>query len=452
MKVALIGFGIENQAALRYWQKQGAEISVRDQNPDTAVPEGVDNRLGPQYLEELEYYDIVIRTVGMHPKVILEKHPELEPKLTTAINIFFENCPTPIIGVTGTKGKGTTSSLIVKLLEAAGKKVVLGGNIGIPLLDLVDDAASADYVVTELSSFQLIDFKHRPQIGVCLMVVPEHLNWHDDMDEYLTAKQRLFKLQTANDLAIFNRNNTHSTEIVKISLAKKVSYEVPGPGALPSAKTGAYVEGDTIFMNEVPVCKVTDVALLGRHNLENVCAALAATWEIILHQADLVKKVVSEFTGLEHRLEFVREVDGVRYYDDSFGTTPETAIVAIQAFKQPKVLILGGSTKESDYTALAQVAAANSVRQVILIGNSSHPTHKTAAPAIESALQAAGVVNIVNAVKAGGVSMTEVVHLAQTQAQPGDVVLLSTACASYDMFHNYKKRGEQFKQAVQALA
>jgi len=451
MKVALIGFGIENQAALRYWQKQGAEISVRDQNPETEVPAAVDKVLGPNYLDDLDDFDTVVRTVGMHPQIILDSHPELKDKLTTAINIFFENCQTPIIGVTGTKGKGTTSSLIAKFLEAASKKVVLGGNIGVPLLDLLEQATHVDYVVAELSSFQLIDFKHRPAIGVCLMVVPEHLNWHEDIDEYLTAKQQLFLHQTAEDLAVYNRNNAHSTEIVKPSLARKLSYEVPGPGALPSNKTGAYVDGDTIFMNEVPVCQVSDVALLGRHNLENVCAAVAATWEIILHDADTVKKVVSEFTGLEHRLELVRELDGVRYYDDSFGTTPETAIVAIQAFKEPKVLILGGSTKGSDYSTLAQVVAASQVRQVILIGNTSHPVYKTAAPALEAALKAAGVENITSVVKAGETTMAEIVQSARHTAQPGDVVLLSTACASFDIFHDYKDRGQQFKQAVQAL-
>lgn len=451
MKVAIIGYAVENQAVLRYWQQKKADITICDQNPDIVIPEGVASRLGPDYLNGLNEFDIIVRTVGMHPKLILKKNPGVETRLTTAVNVFFEECRKPIIGVTGTKGKGTTSTLIAKLLQAAGKKVLLGGNIGVPMLDLLPRTAQADYVVLELSSFQLIDFKHYPQIGVCLMVVPEHLNWHEDMDEYITAKQQLFARQSADELAVYNRNNAHSQEIVKISGARKIAYDVPGPGAEPGSHEGAYVRDDMIYMNDTPVCSTSEVTLLGRHNLENVCAAIAATWELILHDTAAIKQVVGSFTGLEHRLELVRELNGVRYYDDSFGTTPETATVAIQAFEQPKVVILGGSTKGSDFDALAQTVAANSIRQVILIGNTAHPDYRTATPEIETALKTAGVQNVISFVKPDGSTMKEIVQAARQAAQPGDIVLLSTGCASFDMFQNYKDRGEQFKQAVQAL-
>ncbi len=440
MKVAIVGYAVENQAVLRYWQQKGAEITVCDQDEKVKVPDDVATRLGAQYLDGLDEFDVIVRTVGMHPKLIIEKNAGVEAKITTAINIFFEECKKPIIGVTGTKGKGTASTLIAKILEAAGKKVLLGGNIGVPVLDLLPKTKDVDYAVVELSSFQLIDMNHSPHIAVCLMVAPEHLNWHDEMDEYISAKQRLFLHQTPEDRTVYNRNNAHSTEVASISLGAKVSYEVPGPGALATSHEGAYVESDTIYMNDVPVCKISDVALLGRHNLDNVCAAIATVWEVILHDVDAIKQVVSTFKGLEHRLELVRELDGVRYYDDSFGTTPETAIVAIQAFEKPKIVILGGSEKNSDYADLAQAVASHNVKAVVLIGEMG--------PKIHDALIAAGYTNIVD----GGQTMDAIVAAAKSQAVQGDIVLLSTACASFDLFKDYKDRGEQFKRSVLALS
>ena len=439
-KVAIVGYAVENQAALRHLQRKGAEITVCDQDKAVVVPEGVASRLGEAYLDDLDEFDVIIRTVGMHPDTILAKNPAVAGKITTAVNLFFEECKTPIIGVTGTKGKGTTSTLITKILQAAGKTVLLGGNIGVPMLDLLPQASTADYVVLELSSFQLIDCKYSPHIAVCLMVAPEHLNWHHDMDEYIDAKQHLFQAQTTDDRAVFNRNNALSHDVAAISMAQKVSYEVPGPGAEPSAKTGAYVMDDTIFMDQTPVCKTADIALLGRHNFQNVCAAVAATWEIIQHDAPAVQSVVKSFTGLEHRLELVRELKGVKYYDDSFGTTPKTAIVAIQAFDQPKVVILGGSDKGAEFGDLAHVVAANNVKAVVLIGDTG--------PKIHEALTTAGYTNIVD----GGGTMASIMGAVQSQTAPGAVVLLSTGCASFGLFENYKDRGNQFRQAVLALA
>lgn len=440
MKVALVGYAVENQAALRYLQQNGADVTICDQNAAIAVPDGVDSRLGAGYLDNMDEFDVIVRTVGMHPDTILAQNPGVEAKITTAVNLFFEQCKIPIIGITGTKGKGTTSTLIARILEAAGKKVLLGGNIGVPMLDLLPQTTEADYVVLELSSFQLIDCKYSPGVAVCLMVAPEHLNWHHDIDEYIGAKQRLFQSQTTDDRAVFNRNSSMSHNIASVSMAQKVSYEVPGPGAEPSDRSGAYVMDDTIFMDLTPVCKTSEVALLGRHNLENICAAVAAVWEIIQHDTTVIQSVVSSFTGLEHRLQFVREVSGVKYYDDSFGTTPETAIVAIQAFEQPKVVILGGSDKGAEFNQLAHVVAANNVKAVVLIGDTG--------PKIRQALVTAGYTNIID----GGSTMASIIEAARSQAAPGDVVLLSTGCASFGLFENYKDRGEQFSRAVQALA
>jgi len=444
VKIALLGYGDQGKSALEYWNDGKNQLTVCDRNTGLQLPDSVGGQLGTDYLNDLDQFDMLVRTPALHPNDIVAANPDaphILEKVTTVTNEFFRVCPTKnIIGVTGTKGKGTTSSLITNILKAAGKPVHLGGNIGIPPLDLLkDNIQPNDWVVLELANFQLIDLKFAPKIGVCVMVAPEHLNWHTDMDEYVISKQQLFAHQTVHDLAVFNRANAHSKDVAAVSPATKISYEVPGPGAEPTTLTGAYLKGDTIYMNDIEVCKASGIALLGRHNIENVCAAIATTWEVINRNPAVVKQVIGSFTGLEHRLELVREVNGIKYYDDSFGTTPETAIVAMQAFDAPKVVILGGASKEVSFTVLAQVVASHNVRAVVLVGDTANE--------MEQNLKTAGYDNIV----AGGDTMQSIVEAAQSEAQPGDIVLLSTGCASFGLFRNYKDRGEQFQTVVNAL-
>ncbi len=447
MKIALIGFAGEGHAAYEYWNRDGNEITICDRNTDLELPSGVNSQLGDDYLKNLGDFDVIVRTPALHPRLIIEANPEtpsISDKVTTVTNEFLRVCPTKnVIGVTGTKGKGTTSTLITKMLETAGKRVHLGGNIGIPALDLLKaNIESSDWVVLELSSFQLIDIKNSPRTAVCLMVVPEHLDWHTDMPEYVRAKQQLFVHQKADDRAIYFAGSDLSKQIASA-----------GPGVLTEyfAPPGAYVENDTIVIEDKVICQIGDVKLLGAHNLQNVCAAITSVWPVIQDSTPIVE-VLRSFTGLEHRLEKVRELDGITYYDDSFGTTPETAAVAVEAFAGPKVVIMGGSTKYADFTELARTVANNNVRQVILIGNTEHPEYVCDSPKIEAALHAAGFEAITSLVKPGGAPITEIVETARKAAQQGDVVLLSAGCASFDMFENYKDRGNQFITAVKALA
>jgi UDP-N-acetylmuramoylalanine--D-glutamate ligase len=444
MRIAILGYADQGRSAYEYW-KEGNEITVCDLSVKLELPEGTKSQLGPDYLKNLDEFDLLVRTSGLRPHDIKAANPEspnILDKVTTITDEFMKVCPSRnIIGVTGTKGKGTTSTLITKILEAAGKRVHLGGNIGIPPLDMLAvGIKSDDWVVLELASFQLIDIKHSPRVGVCLMVVPEHLNWHEDMAEYLKAKQQMFRYQTTDDLAIFNARSANSQEVVSVSPAPKVGYYVPSVGKKTETTEGAYVAGHEIFMNGKRVCSIEEVALLGRHNLENVCAAIAATWDIIDEANQVIRKVLVSFSGLPHRLEFIRQLGGVRYYDDSFGTTPETAIVALQAFNEPKVVILGGSDKNATFSELGKVVATTNVRKAVIIGETG--------PQIIAALKAAGFSDYVD----GGTTMTEVLNTARKYAQSGDIVLLSTGCASYDLFKNYKDRGEQFKAAVLKLS
>ncbi|HSW37723.1 MAG TPA: UDP-N-acetylmuramoyl-L-alanine--D-glutamate ligase [Candidatus Saccharimonadales bacterium] len=433
MKIAIVGYGVEGKAAYEYWDKAGNEITIHDQNETVELPEGAKAKLGKDYLNKLSTYDLIVRSPSVHPSDIAAANSEaILDKVTTNTDEFFRVCPTKnIIGITGTKGKGTTSTLTAKMLEACGKRVHLGGNIGIAPLEMFkQDIKPGDWVVLELSNFQLIGIKHSPHIGVCLMVVPEHLDWHPSVEEYVKAKQQLFRWQTEQDIAIFYGENDYSQEIVSVSKGQKIPYMQP---------PGACIQDERIVIDGQTICRTDELKLLGRHNWQNACAAVTAVWEVS-QDAKALRSVLTRFPGLPHRLEFVRELDGVKYYDDSFGTTPETAKVAIQAFEQPKVLILGGSDKGATYGELAKVVLNNGVRTAVLIG--------LMAPKIQAALAEVGFTNFV----AGGKTMNDIVTVARAQAQPGDVVLLSTACASYDMFKSYKDRGEQFKKAVLALS
>jgi UDP-N-acetylmuramoylalanine--D-glutamate ligase len=442
MKVALAGYGVEGKSALKYWQAKRADITICDARADLDPPPGVSTQLGPEYLDNLDRFDIIMRTPGLHPQRILERNPGVKTKITTIINEFLAVAPTKnIIGVTGTKGKGTTTTLIAKMLEATGKTVFVGGNIGLPPFEFLSHLTPDSWVVLELSSFQLYDLNRSPHLAVCLMMAPEHLNWHSDMDDYVRAKAQLFAHQTASDIAVYFADNTISKQIAGRSPGTKIPYFAP---------PGAHVKNGAIVIDGHAICQTSELKLLGAHNWQNACAAATAVWQVA-PDAKAIRQALTSFTGLEHRLEFVREVGQVKYYDDSFGTTPETAVVAIEAFKEPKVIILGGSTKESDYTGLARAVKAANARRVILIGNTTNPKFQTAAPAIEAALTAGGFGAVTSLVRPGGAPMTEIVAAAREAAQPGDVVLLSAACASFDMFANYKERGDQFKTAVQAL-
>lgn len=430
MKVAIVGFSTEGKSSYQYYSSQDHEITVCDQNTELEVPAGAAKQLGEGYLDDLDRFDLVMRTAGLAPHYILEKNPGIADKITTQVNEFIKASPTQnLIGVTGTKGKGTTSSLIAKMLEASGKSVKLGGNIGIPPFSFISDLSADSWVVLELSSFQLIDLTASPSLAVCLMVVPEHLNWHSDMPEYTTAKQQLFAHQSVNDTAIYFADNDISQQIVSVSHGRKLPYY---------ASPGAVVEDGIIQIAAQDICHTSELKLLGEHNWQNACAAVTTVWQIS-QDVEAIRSVLTSFKGLPHRLEFVREIEGVKYYDDSFGTTPETAIVAMKAFSQPKIIILGGSDKGARYEDLAQAIVESNVRAVILIGDQ--------ADSIQAALNAAGYTNYFS----GGDNMTEIVAVASQQSQAGDIVLLSTGCASFGMFKNYKDRAAQFIQAVQAI-
>lgn len=435
MKIALLGYAGQGRSAYDYWNKKNNQLTICDRNTDLDAPDGVATKLGPDYLNNLDEFDLLIRTPALHPRDIVAANPgvvNILDKVWSVTNEFMKVCPTKnIIGVTGTKGKGTTSTLIAKMLEAAGKRVHLGGNIGVPPLDMLkDDIQPDDWVILELANFQLIDLKISPPIAVCLMVEPEHMDWHEDMEEYIAAKQQLFINQSDGDIAIYYADNENSEAVASATLGTLTPYYSP---------PGAFVEEDYICIDDKKVANIRDIQLLGKHNLQNACAAVTAFWQVS-QDIQAVQYTLATFTGLEHRLELVDEIDGVKYYDDSFGTTPETAIVAIESFEEPKIVILGGSDKKANYEKLAKTVAKYNVKKAVLIGDT--------ADSIEAALRVEGFTDIAR----GGDTMQDIVKTARSFSDKGDVILLSTGCASFGLFQNYKDRGDQFKQVVQALS
>lgn len=431
MKVAVIGYSIEGRSALNYWRNLGDQVTIHDANPELEIPADISSHLGPDYLAGLNRYDLIVRSPGVKPSAIHDANPDLDAsKITSVTNQFLAECPAKVIGVTGTKGKGTTSTLITKMLEAVGHQVWLGGNIGTPALDLLPRIQPEDWVVLELSSFQLMDVRRSPHVAVMLMIAPDHLNWHPHLQEYAAAKQNIFRFQQPGDRAIYNACNI---------LSLRAGLGAPGDQMAFNDPAGAWVDGNQVKVGQTQICTTDQIGLPGRHNWDNVCAALAAVWPIVADPAPL-KQAIAAFTGLEHRLEQIAEIDGVTYINDSYSSNPEPTMAALRAYSEPKVLIVGGTDRQLSWDALAREIAAARVRQVIVVGEVS--------PKITKALDAVGFSDYT----LGGASMPDIVAAAATAAQPGDIVLLSPGAPSFDMFTNFTDRGEQFKAAVQKLA
>ena len=445
-KIAVVGFGIEGLSSALYLAGKGAEVTVFDKNKEfsekVAVEEAkkmkVNFVLGEFYLERVKGFDLVVRSPGIKLSV-LEKYVPRE-KITSQIKLFFDLCPAEIIGITGTKGKGTTSSLIYEMLKKQGFDAYLGGNIGMAPFDFLDKLNVHSKVVLELSSFQLLDLQKSPHIAVMLMITSEHLDYHNSVEEYIDAKRNLVRHQSEKDYAVLNKDYpaTNESDIQTAGKIFQVSRE------LEAADEGCFVRDEKVVLRiggqEIEIIDAKDILLPGKHNWENVCAATMAAYLAGVSKGNTAA-VLKTFKGLEHRLELVATVNGARYYDDSFSTTPETAIAAIQAFKEPEILILGGSSKNSDFSELGQVISkAENIKAIIGIGveweriKEQIAKSDTPIPVIE-----------------GAKDMPTIIVAASKLTVPGDVVLLTPACASFDMFKNYKDRGQQFKEQVASL-
>lgn len=450
MKIIIAGYGIEGISNLVYFQQKfpGAEFVVTDErlaDKLPAIPDGVKLISGKNvFSEQLDDADLVVRTASLPPRNI-----KTNGKIWSATNEFFDKCPAPIIGVTGTKGKGTTCSLIASILQQAEQTVHLVGNIGVPALDVLPNIKKTDIVVYELSSFQLWDLKKSPHIAVVLMIEPDHLNVHADFADYLNAKKNIRCHQRLGDVCLYHPTNKYSREVAAVPLDRPPDTGDNHGDTLDFAQRYAIPDDDQVYVQDGyfcvqnrRICSTSHLRLPGAHNLENACAAMSAVTELPINVTDEQYAAgLESFTGLSHRLKFVAEKNGVKYYDDSISTTPGSAIAALKAFTEPKILILGGSDKGADYAELVQEIARQNMRAVIVNGANASEIievlHKNKVSC--------------QVVQLEMTSMLAVVETAASQAQPGDVVILSPAAASFDMFKSYNDRGEQFVAAVEKL-
>lgn len=434
MKIAIIGYATEGRVNYEYFTRLGHEVTICNRSADRPLPEGAQRQVGEGYLDNLDRFDLIVRSAGIHPDVILGPNPTVKPKITTAVNEFLKACPTRnTIGVTGTKGKGTTSTLITKILEAAGKQVYLGGNIGRSPLEFMQELTPESWVVLELSSYQLHDIQRSPHMSVCLMIVPEHLNWHKDMDDYVLSKAHIFEHQESGDIAIYYANSDISKRIAAYSPGIKIPYYAE-PGARVEASGNISITGQKI-------CHVNDLQLIGKHNWQNVCAAITVAWQIV-PSVETIRKVVTAFTGLPHRLELVRETNSIKYYNDSFASGLLATEAAIAAIPGKKIVIVGGYDRMLDLEHFPHFLREHphTVKHLLLIGASQSR--------LAAVLDANGITNYT---QSSASDMKGVVADANKLAASGDSVILSPGFASFDMFKDFEDRGIKFKEVVMAL-
>jgi UDP-N-acetylmuramoylalanine--D-glutamate ligase len=432
MRIAIAGYGQEGESSYRYWSSDHAnQITIVDQKePTRPISDEVDTIIGEEAFSHLNGFDLVVRTAGLSPKKI-----KTDGRVWSATNEFFAKCPAQIIGVTGTKGKGTTASLIASILEAAGKKVWLLGNIGIPALDYLGQIRADDIVIYELSSFQLWDLEYSPHVAVVLRVEPEHLDVHDDFADYVNAKTNIRRYQESGDFCVFHPTNQYSRQIAQSSnIGQAYPYGATG-------NRGVYEKDGEFYENEQKICSVKSLQLIGGHNVENACAAISVAKLYGISNDDIEKGLMG-FRGLPHRLEFVREVDGVGYYNDSFSSSAPATVAAVKSFTQPEILIIGGIDRGGDFAEMTDEIATNgNIKAIIIIGLIRDKLFKMISDKNPS----------LKIISTDAISMSEIVELAKGQSVPGDVVVLSPGCASFDMFKNFYDRGDQFRDMVNKL-
>lgn len=438
MRIGILGFGREGKSVFKFLKKTGflpkKEIWILDKNPNIKIPPGCRNRLGKNYLSALKDFSIVFRTPGVPynlPKLAAARRAGVE--FSSLTKLFFDNCPGKIIGLTGTKGKGTTSTLLFNILQAARKSVFLAGNIGRAALDILPEMKTGSFAVLELSSFQLQDLKKSPPVAVVLDVFPDHQNAHLNLKEYYDAKANIARFQKSGDAVFFFARSRMSRWAAGKGRGKKI--------AIDEGKFGLFGP--------------KDLKIRGYHNFKNAMMAANVAMLLAVPQK-IILETVKKFRGMEHRLEFVRKImvrrahrknkSAIYFYNDSASTNPQTAAVAILSFTEPSVLIAGGQDKRLDYEPLAEALKNSGVKLVVLFGENKRKIHKAIK---NSGVPIKSVANLSAAVKSA-YSTAKNLRPATYRLQP-TVILFSPGATSFDMFQNYADRGEKFKKIVRRL-
>jgi len=448
-KIAVLGIGISNKPLIKFLVKNGAIVTAFDRK----LPEELGDTynelkelkisfsLGEDYLKNLDH-EIIFKTPGMRFDI-----PELlEAKkrgsvVTSEMEVFFDLCPAEIIGITGSDGKTTTTTLVYLMLQQGGYTCWLGGNIGKPLLDEIENIESTHKVIVELSSFQLQTMRTSPNIAIITNITPNHLDVHKSMEEYIEAKKNIFLHQDPFGKLVVNYDN---------EITKKFGQEAIGNFMYFSRKSeidnGVFLQDNDIFIKvdgkKQKVISISDIMIPGMHNVENYMAAISAVWGIV--NVDAIKAVANSFKGVEHRIEFVREVNGVKFYNSSIDSSPNRTIATLNTFNQKVILIAGGKDKNIPYDELGDVLVQK-VKSLILIGQTADKIEK----ALKDKMKQLAIKNEIPVYRCS--TYKEVVQTAYSNAQAGDIVVLSPASTSFDMFKNFEERGRVFKELVNEL-
>ena len=450
-KVAIIGMGVSNVPLLDYFYEKHANVTVFDNRNIEQIDSSIIGKIeqyhfeyffGENNLEYLKGFDIIFRSPSCMPFV--KEIAEEEKRgaiVTTEIEMVLKLTSARTIGITGTEGKTTTTTLIYEILKNAGYNCFLGGNIGKPIFTQIKNMKPDDFVILEMSSFQLMDMDISPEVSLVTNIYPDHLNIHRSYEEYQEAKKNIFKHQNENGIVVLNHDNDITRSFAKEANGKVIffsSKEKLQDGYIYDNSDGMikYCE-DGIRRHLV---HKSEIKLRGIHNYENICASFAVTSKFV--DIETAVNTIKEFNGVEHRLEFVKEIDGVKYYNDSIGTSPASTIAGLNAFDENIILLAGGSDKGLDYKEVGE-AIAEKVGTLILCG----PTSLKIEEATKNALINTGKTIQIYYTN----NLEDSVKLAKEKAQSGDIVLLSPASASFDAFKNFAERGEKFKEFVENL-
>lgn len=448
-KVAIIGLGVSNRPLVDYFYEKDAKVTVFDEREEKDIPADILNKIklykfgyyfGKNCLKNLKDFDMIFRSPSCLPtRKELAEEEKRGAIITTEIEMLIEMAPCKVIGVTGSDGKTTTTSLINAILQKAGYTTFLGGNIGTPIFTRLAEIKPDNFVVLELSSFQLMHMKVSPNVAVITNVTPNHLNVHKDFQEYIDAKKEIFKHQSENDTLILNYDN---------DITKACAKEAKGKVIYFSSKTkleNGYIVDHSIIKEcndgiRKHILDTKDVILRGEHNFQNICTALAATKNFV--DVDVAVKAIKEFKPVEHRIEFVREIDGAKWYNDSASSSPTRTLSGINSFTEPIILIAGGYDKNLDYTPLAK-PILNKVKTLILIGQTADKIYEAVKKEAEYENKKLDIYMCD--------TLSQTIDIAKKSAKKGDVVLFSPASASFDMFKNFADRGNQFKNLVNKI-
>lgn len=443
-KVGVVGIGVSNIPLIHFLVELQAVVTAFDKKTygllgDVALDfegKGVKLVLGEDYLDGLIGFDVIFKTPSMRiDDIALLRAKEEGTYITSEMEEFVKYCPAKTFGVTGSDGKTTTTTIIYNILRQEGYKTWVGGNIGTPLFANIEEISKNDKVVLELSSFQLMTMNVSTDVAVVTNLTPNHLDIHKGMEEYIDAKKNIFKHQSHSGLIVLNKDDE-----LTYSLRNEAKGKVKFFSIREKLEDGAYFENNKLFIKSRAVCNLEEVKLKGMHNVQNLLTAFSAVENEVTIES--MREVATTFMGVSHRGEFVRELDGVKYYNDSIASSPTRTIASLKAFEKPVILIAGGYDKQIPFEPLAQEAYLN-IKTLVLVGATKYKIKEVFERVLE---EKNAQLQIIIAE-----SFSEAIYTAKSIAKPGDIITLSPACASFDMFQNFEVRGNKYKEIVMEL-